>query len=110
MILVQMLGDATFEGDLVAVWHEVFGSADGLPADYQGFNCFSVDLVDPATRKQKGTGIDCLRDLAADNGPALTAVSLFVMPGGVLVNQGLTSLGLLSTGVGDAGGTVNLMT
>ena len=32
------------------------------------------------------------------------------MGGGVVVNRGLTSLGLFSTGVGDADGGVNLLT
>ena len=109
-LVVQMLGDTTFEGDLPTVWGDVFGSNDGLPGDNSGFNCFSVNLVDPATGMQIGTGIDCLRDLAGDNGPAVTAVSFFILPGGVLVNQGLTSLGLFSTGIGDAGGAVNVMT
>jgi hypothetical protein len=109
-LVVQMLGDATFEGDLPTVWNNVFGSNDDLPGDNSGFDCFSVDLVDPATGMQIGTGIDCLRDLAADPGPAVTAVSLFVTPGGILVNRGQTSLGLFSSGIGDAGGALNVMT
>jgi hypothetical protein len=109
-LVVQMVGDSVITGDLPTTWMAVFGTNDDLPMDNSGYTCFKIPLHDPASGTQIGWGIDCLRDLPADPGPAVEAFSIFDMPGGVLVNHGITSLGLFSAGVGDANGQVNVMT
>lgn len=111
-LVVQMLGEATFiDGGLPWVWNDVVGNLDDLPDGADGFACFSVDLLNAATGKRIGTGIDCLKGLPmAVPGPAVEAVSFFITPGGVLVNRGMTSLGLFSAGIGDADGAFNVMT
>jgi len=109
-LVVQMLGEGEWIGDLPTVWHDVFGSEAGLPDDNADFNCFSVPLLDPSKGKEIGTGIDCLRPAADAPDTGLEAVSFFIMRQGILVNRGLTSLGGFTEMVGDAGGTVNTMT
>ena len=104
-ILLQFLGEATDIGGLQDA-NDVAGTAvteadveqaidEMLPADFLG--CHELPLLDPATKVVLGTGIDCLWDITG----GVVAVSFFVLPGGSLVNAGLTSLGNFTPFVGD---------
>lgn len=104
-ILLQMLGEAAFVGDLNAANAEagtnvteadVFG-ATGLTIDPTGFDCFRMPLLDPATKLHLGSGIDCLHLI----GGGVAAVSFFIFHDGSLANAGLTSLGAFTIDVGD---------
>ncbi len=109
-ILLQFLGESINIGDLqdansvagTAVTEAEIEAAVGRalpvdPADFLG--CNEVPMVDPATKVLLGPGIDCL--WVIDGGVGVIAVSYFVLPGGTLVNAGLTSLGEFTPGVGD---------
>ncbi len=107
-ILLQFLGESANIGDLqdantvagTAVTEAEIEAAVGraLPADPAAFlGCNDVPMVDPATKVLLGPGIDCLWGI--DGG--VIAVSYFLLPGGTLVNAGLTSLGAFTPGVGD---------
>ncbi len=108
-ILLQMLGQATSIGNLddasfiaeidvdIADVNDVI-DMNTSAADYA---CFEMPLLDPDTKVQLGTGIDCLFFLGPDPTDGVAAVSFFNLPGGSIVNAGLTSLGLFVGGVGD---------
>jgi len=109
-ILLQFLGEATNIGDLqdannvagTTVTEADVEAATGedLPVDPEAFlGCHQLPLLDPATKVVLGTGIDCLYGITG----GVVAVSFFVLPGGSLVNAGLTSLGSFTAGVGDNG-------
>jgi hypothetical protein len=109
-LLVQMLGEAEDIGGLAdanLVAGTDIDEADvlnetgvDLPADPAAFlGCHQMPLLDMATKVQLGYGIDCLYAVAGGNGVA--AVSFFILPGGSIVNAGLTSLGVFTPGVGD---------
>jgi hypothetical protein len=57
--------------------------------------CFDIDLVDAASGRRLGTGIDCLTvlDGAADgNGIQVIGTATFEFPEGTIVARGLTSV------------------
>ena len=104
-IMLHMVGEAEDIGDLAAAnatagtnvtEDDVFGVTGEMiaPASY---TCQQMPLLDPATKVQLGSGIDCLHLIEG----GVVAVSFFVLPGGSLVNAGLTSLGAFTPGVGD---------
>ena len=104
-ILLQMLGESENIGDLQDA-NDVAGTnvteadveaAVGRPLGDAFLGCNLVPLVDPATKVLLGDGIDCLWGI--DGG--VIAASFFVLPGGTMVNAGLTSLGAFTPGVGD---------
>ena len=107
-ILLQFLGEAPDIGGLQDA-NDVAGTAvteadveqaigEMLPEDSMDFlGCHELPLLDPATKVVLGTGIDCLWDITG----GVVAVSFFVLPGGSLVNAGLTSLGNFTASVGD---------
>lgn len=104
-LVLQMLGESIFEGDLAAVnategTHLKFGKLGVNPTD---FACFRMPLIDPNTKLSLGTGVDCLRFDNTDNFPVqigVTAISFFSTPTGTLVNMGATSLGQFLAGFG----------
>jgi hypothetical protein len=70
------------------------------------FLCFEMPLLDPSTKVQVGTGIDCLdfgTDAPGDDQATVIAYSFFSTPGGTLLNRGLTSVRAFVPGVGDGG-------
>ena len=109
-ILLQMLGEATNIGTLDDA-NDVAGTSvteaeveaaidEILPADPDAFlGCNQMPLLNPATKVVLGSGIDCLWAIPG----GVAAVSFFVLPGGSMVNAGLTSLGMFTAGVGDNG-------
>lgn len=109
-VLLQMLGEATNIGDLQDA-NDVAGTTvteadveaaigEMLPVDPADFlGCHQMPLLDPATKVALGAGIDCLYAIPG----GVVAVSFFVLPGGSVVNAGLTSLGQFTAGVGDNG-------
>lgn len=91
------------------------------------FACFEGDLVSLVTRRRVGTGVDCLRiagvpdttmamtplgDIAntADLSAAIDAITFFFLPGGYLVNDGLTTVRPFFSGIGDGDGAVSHIT
>jgi hypothetical protein len=93
--------------------------ADGLDFTQGDFNCFEAPLVDLATGREVGVGVDCLDptpvDLSASLGPdafglQIQATTFFLLPGGNLVNQGHTSVQPFFPMTGDAMGAVTHMT
>jgi hypothetical protein len=78
--------------------------------DVEGFNCFELPLVDLASGRRVGIGVDCLNvfnDLGDINGAGLQieAKTFFFLRRGLIVNHGCTSVRPFFTGVGDAGAT-----
>ena len=113
-LVVQMFGQGTTLGTLDQVAAEQgidLGNRD-LGHAYSDFQCHTMPLIDPATKLQLGSGIDCLADIQQDDngGLTLTAVSFFVLPSGTLVSTGQTSLPAFIKGFGDAGGSDNART
>jgi hypothetical protein len=84
--------------------------------DLEGFSCFELDLVDPASGVVVGIGVDCLAPTPV--GPAgnifdaieVEAFSFFMLPGGSFVSNGLTSVRAFVPGIGDAGGAFTHVT
>ena len=72
-------------------------AAATMTAELEDFFCEKMPLLDPATKLRVGSGIDCLYLIPG----GVVAVSFFVLPGGSLVNAGLTSLGAFTLGIGD---------
>lgn len=106
--LLQFLGEAEHIGDLAAanaaagtdideldVLNEAGVALPGNPAAFLG--CHKVPLLDMKTKKELGSGIDCLYGITG----GVAAVSFFILPGGSIVSAGLTSLGPFTAGVGD---------
>lgn len=104
-ILLQMLGEAEDIGDLRAanraagtrVTEEDVFAVTGEMINPRDYTCQMMPLLDPATKVRLGSGIDCLYLIQG----GVVAVSFFILPGGSLVNAGLTSLGGFTMGVGD---------
>jgi hypothetical protein len=106
-LLLQMLGQAEDIGGLDAANLAAGTDIDetdvldqtgiDLAATAAFLGCHQMPLLDMATKMQLGYGIDCL--YGVDGGVA--AVSFFILPGGSVVNAGLTSLGTFTAGVGD---------
>lgn len=101
--------------------------AGGLAFNQADALCFEAPLVDLATRQQVGVGIDCLEPSAVDLSDSanllgtglsgdlafaleVAATTFFLLPGGNLVNQGLTTVQPFLPGVGDATGGVTHLT
>ena len=101
--------------------------ADGLAFNQTDFNCFEAPLIDLSTGRQAGVGVDCLNPAAVDLsdsanllgtglsgglafGLQIQATTFFLLPGGNLVNQGMTSVQPFFPGTGNAMGSVTHMT
>lgn len=78
--------------------------------DLTGYDCFELPVLDPASGKKQGVGVDCLRpiDTAGDakgEGLQMEAITFFFFKNGTLVNHGCTSVRPFFEGVGDTGVT-----
>ncbi len=78
--------------------------------DVTGFDCFQLPVLDPASEKKRGIGVDCLRPIsvtgdAKGEGLQMEAITFFFLKGGIIVNHGCTSIRPFFEGVGDAGVT-----
>lgn len=108
-ILLQMLGEADSIGNLndanavagTDVTSDDVYDVTGFNIEPEEFLCLMMPLLDPSTKVQLGSGIDCLYFISGDILDGVVAVSFFNLPGGSIVNAGRTSLGLFAPGVGD---------
>ncbi len=98
----------------------------GLAFDQGQFACFEAPLIDLSTGREVGVGIDCLNPVVVDLedspnllaavpagfafGLQIEATTFFLLPGGNLVNQGMTSAQPFFTDTGNAMGAVTHMT
>jgi hypothetical protein len=90
-----------------------FGTAQAVAesgVDVTGFACFQAPLLDLATGRVVGTGVDCLNPFdtagdAAGEGLQIEAKTFFFFKKGLVVNHGCTSVRPVFAGVGDAGVT-----
>lgn len=78
--------------------------------DVDGFNCFQLPLLDIASGRPLGIGVDCLNLFntlgdAAGDGLQIEAKTFFFLRNGLIVNHGCTSVRPFFAGVGDAGAT-----
>lgn len=107
-LVLQMLGEGTQVGTLqdVANRTKLDISEQKLGFALSDFVCHKMPLIDPATKVQLGEGIDCLADIQPDGngGMTLTAVSIFILPGGTIASTGKTSLPAFINGVGSGDG------
>lgn len=113
-LVLQMFGEGTTIGTLDQVAAEQgidLGNRD-LGFAYSEFQCHTMPLIDPATKLQLGSGIDCLANIQKDGngGLTLTAVSFFVLPSGTLVSAGQTTLAAFIDNFGDGSGGDNART
>lgn len=113
-LVLQMFGEGTTIGTLDQVAAEQgidLGNRD-LGFAYSEFQCHTMPLIDPATKLQLGSGIDCLANIQEDGngGLTLTAVSFFVLPSGTLVSAGQTTLAAFINNFGDGSGGDNART
>ena len=113
-LVLQMFGQGTTIGtlDQVAAQQGIDLGGRDLGHAYSDFQCHTMPLIDPATKLQLGSGIDCLADIQQDanGGLTLTAVSMFILPSGTIVSSGQTSLPAFINGFGDAAGSDNART
>lgn len=107
-LVLQMLGEGTQVGNLadVAKRTGVDLSKKELGFALTDFTCHEMPLIDPATKMQLGKGIDCLAGITPDGngGMTLTGVSIFMLPGGIIISKGETSLPAFIKGVGSGDG------
>lgn len=107
-LVLQMLGEGTKVGSLadVAKRANVDLSKQDLGFALTDFECHEMALIDPSTKMTLGKGIDCLAGITPDGngGMTLTAVSVFMLPGGVIMSTGQASLPAFINGVGSGEG------
>ena len=107
-LVLQMLGEGTQVGTLADVSKRtgVDLSKKDLGFALTDFACHEMPLIDPATKMQLGKGIDCLAGITPDGngGMTLTGVSIFMLPGGIIMSRGETSLPAFIKGVGSGDG------
>ena len=78
--------------------------------DLTGFDCFELPVLDPASGKKLGIGVDCLRGISSagdvhGDGLQLEAITFFFLKNGSVVNHGCTSVRPFFEGIGDTGVT-----
>lgn len=107
-LVLQMLGEGTQVGTLADVAKRVGVdlSKQKLGFALTDFACHEMPLIDPATKMTLGKGIDCLAGITPDGngGMTLTAVSVFMLPGGVIMSTGKASVPAFINGVGSGDG------
>ncbi len=107
-LVLQMLGEGTKVGTLADVSKRVGVdlSKKDLGFALTEFECHEMPLIDPATKMTLGKGIDCLAGITPDGngGMTLTAVSVFMLPGGVIMSTGKASVAVFINGVGSGDG------
>jgi len=107
-LVLQMLGEGTQVGTLADVSKRagIDLSEQNLGFALTDFACHEMPLIDPATKMQLGKGIDCLAGIAPDDngGMTLTGVSIFMLPGGIIISKGETSAPAFINRVGSGDG------
>ena len=107
-LVLQMLGEGEQVGDLAEVSARVDVDLSGQDLGFAltDFACHEMPLIDPATKIQLGSGIDCLAGITPDDkgGMTLTGVSIFLLPGGTIISKGGTSAAPFIDGVGSGDG------
>ena len=107
-LVLQMLGEGTKVGTLadIAKRTGVDLSKQKLGFALTEFECHEMPLIDPTTKMTLGKGVDCLAGITPDGngGMTLTAVSVFILPGGVIMSTGKASLPAFINGVGSGDG------
>ena len=107
-LVLQMLGEGTKVGTLAEVANRlnVDLSKQNLGFALAEFECHEMPLIDPATKMTLGKGTDCLAGVTPDGngGMTLTGVSIFMLPGGIIMSKGETSLPACIKGVGSGNG------
>lgn len=107
-LVLQMLGEGTQVGNLADVSKQAGAdlSQQNLGFAPTEFACHEMPLIDPATKMLLGKGIDCLAGITSDDngGMTLTGVSIFMLPGGIIISKGETSLPAFINGVGSGEG------
>ncbi len=78
--------------------------------DVGGFACFQLPIVDAASGRPLGIGVDCLNPFddsgdSAGDGVQIEAKTFFFLKRGLIVNHGCTSVRPFFAGVGDTGVT-----
>ena len=108
-LVLQMLGEGTQVGTLADVSNKIGIdlSEQNLGFALTDFACHEMPLIDPATKMTLGKGIDCLAGITPDDngGLTLTGVSIFMLPGGIIISKGETSLPAFIDGVGSGDGS-----
>jgi len=108
-LVLQMFGEGIQVGNLNDVSKRVGVdlSQQDLGFEPTEFACHEMPIIDPSNKIQLGTGIDCLAGITSDEngGLTLTGVSIFMLPGGVIVSKGGTSLPAFINGVGSGDGS-----
>ncbi|NKB47972.1 MAG: hypothetical protein GKS02_01275 [Alphaproteobacteria bacterium] len=107
-LVLQMLGEGTKVGTLADVSKRagVDLSNKNLGFALSEFECHEMPLIDPTSKMTLGKGVDCLAGITPDGngGMTLTAVSVFMLPGGVIMSTGKASLPVFINGVGSGDG------
>lgn len=107
-LVLQMLGEGTKVGTLADVAKRVGVdlSKQKLGFALTEFECHEMPLIDPTTKMTLGKGIDCLAGIETDSsgGMTLTAVSVFMLPGGIIMSTGKASAPVFINGVGSGDG------
>lgn len=107
-LVLQMLGEGTKVGTLADVTKRlnVDLSKQKLGFALTDFKCHEMPLIDPTTKMTLGKGIDCLAGITPDGngGMTLTTVSIFMLPGGVIMSTGTASVPVFINGVGSGDG------
>ncbi len=107
-LVLQFLGEGTKVGTLadVAKRAGVDLSKQKLGFALTEFECQEMSLIDPGTKMTLGKGIDCLAGITPDGngGMTLTSVSIFMLPGGVIMTTGAASVPAFINGVGSGDG------
>jgi len=108
-LVLQMYGEGTVVGNLAEVSARI-----GIQLSEQDvgfaltdFSCHEMDVIDPASKLNLGRGIDCLANITPDEngGLTLTGVSIFLLPGGIIISKGDTSLPAFINGLGSGDGS-----
>ena len=118
-LVLQFFGEGGADQLSTATNKRVWDLAHENEIDLNGFNCFEIELRNPAGGYRIGTGVDCLRiDNIADDADfiELSAHSFFLMPGkNAFIASGFTTVRAFRDGVGngdrgDGAGPISHMT
>jgi hypothetical protein len=105
-LAVKFYGTAQ-KGDLSPHIEEAIEQSE---VDVENFDCYQLPLLDLASGRPLGIGVDCLKPFdnsgdAFGDGLQIEAKTFFFLPKGMIVNHGCTSVRPFFAGVGDAGAT-----
>jgi hypothetical protein len=92
--MVRVVGTAVGEIRDLSALTSTPGASESL--------CFDVEVIDAETGRWLGTATDCLFDITeVGDGLALSAITIFNLPGGTLFTEGRTSVQPTTTGSPD---------